>query len=179
MFEAQKCLTEELHEKFEKYNNIKMLNNAVSNTNGDIVLLYKETEGSTLASQYKRNLDFYNIDLNQSERAQTVRLDSFIEKESLSHIDLFKIDIEGNELKALEGMGNYLNADFVDFIQFEYGGCNLDSHTSLMEIYALLTSKGFKIARITKKGLCFYDYNPNMDNFMYCNYVAVSKKILL
>ena len=94
------------------------------------------------------------------------------------HINFIKIDVEGHEVKVLEGLGNYLNKEFIDFIQFEYGGCNLDSKTSLMEIYNLLTNKGFKIAKILQKGLYLRNYNPDLENYVYSNYVAVSRKIL-
>lgn len=39
-------------------------------------------------------------------RVQT--LDTYIELQQISHIDLIKIDIEGGELKALQGMEQYL-----------------------------------------------------------------------
>ncbi len=32
---------------------------------------------------------------------------------------------------------------FLDFIQFEYGGANLDSHTSLLEFFDFLETRGF------------------------------------
>jgi hypothetical protein len=48
-----------------------------------------------------------------------------------------------------------------------------------MEIYGLLQSKGFLIAKVMNKGLVLREYMPYMDNFNYANYVAVSKKIAL
>jgi hypothetical protein len=105
-------------------------------------------------------------------------LDKYIEGRDIQHIDFIKIDIEGHELKAFEGFGHYLNSNFIDFIQFEYGGANLDSHTSLMEMYKYLEEKGFKIAKIMPNGLEIREYRPFMDNFQYSNYVAISKNIL-
>ena len=131
-----------------------------------------------MTSLYQRNLSFYKIKLDQSERIKLMRLDKYIEEKNIMHINFIKIDVEGHEVKVLEGLGNYLNKEFIDFIQFEYGGCNLDSKTSLMEIYNLLTNKGFKIAKILQKGLYLRNYNPDLENYVYSNYVAVSRKIL-
>ena len=54
-------------------------------------------------------------------------------------------------LDATKGLlGNYLqiNKEFIGLHQqnLSMEACNLDSKTSLMEIYNLLTNKGFKIA---------------------------------
>ena len=87
------------------------------------------------------------------------------------------MDIEGHELKAMEGFGNYMNGNFIDYIQFEYGGANLDSHTCLMDIYRFLEERGFNIAKIMPKGLVIRKYQPWMDNFNCANYVAVSTRI--
>jgi hypothetical protein len=95
-------------------------------------------------------------------------------KRKLRRIDKY---IEGHELKAFEGFGKYLNSDFIDYIQFEYGGANLDSHSSLMEIYKLFSNSGFKIAKVMSNSLELREYSPFMDNFNYCNYVAISNKM--
>ena len=78
----------------------------------------------------------------------------------------------------MEGFGSYLNADFIDYIQFEYGGANLDSKTSLMELYKFFKDRGFIVTKVMPKGLEIREYSPFMENFMYSNYVAISIKIL-
>ena len=47
-------------------------------------------------------------------------------------INLVDIDIEGYELSVLIDIDRFLNANFVDYIQLEYDGVNLDSHNNLM-----------------------------------------------
>ena len=71
----------------------------------------------------------------------------------------------------------YMDSDFIDYIQFEYGGANLDSHTSLMEIYKFLNDRNFEIAKIMRDGLEIRKYQPYMDNFNYSNYVAISRNL--
>lgn len=177
LFEPTKSCFGIIEKKFKNHNNIYLNNFGVSNENINATIFYdKETSG--LASLYQRNLDSYEIELNQSEIVQLQRVDEYIEKNNIEHIDFIKIDIEGHELKAFEGFGKYLNSDYIDYIQFEYGGANLDSHTSLLEIYNFLIERGFKIAKVMSNGLEVREYSPFMDNFQYANYVALSQRVL-
>ena len=176
LFEPTRDCFIELKKKFLD-NNIVLNNFGASNQN-TVSKIFYDNKKSGLTSLYQRNLSFYKIKLDQSERIKLMRLDKYIEEKNIMHINFIKIDVEGHEVKVLEGLGNYLNKEFIDFIQFEYGGCNLDSKTSLMEIYNLLTNKGFKIAKILQKGLYLRNYNPDLENYVYSNYVAVSRKIL-
>jgi FkbM family methyltransferase len=177
LFEPTQSCFKVLVENFSGKSNIKLNNFGVSNENVNSIIYY-DNEKSGLASLYQRNLDSYNIELNKQEAIQLKRLDNYIENNNIPHINFIKIDIEGHELNAFEGFGKYLNEDFIDYIQFEYGGGeNLDSHTSLMDLYNLLTNKGFNIAKIMPKGLIKRNYKPYMDNFNYANYIAYSKNL--
>ncbi|MFZ4854984.1 MAG: FkbM family methyltransferase [Desulfuromonadaceae bacterium] len=163
--------------KFSARDNV-VLNNLAVSSSADEVEIYFDAEQSTLASLHKRNLEAYSIKLNRSETVTTIRLDTYIERRGITHIHFLKIDIEGHEIAAFEGLGHYLSGDFIDFVQFEYGGANLDSHTNLMDFYALFDKAGFVITKVMRKGLEARPYKPWMDNFQYANYVAVSKKII-
>ena len=175
LFEPTKSCFSIISKKFND-ENIVLNNFGASNENAKATIFY-DKEKSGLASLYQRNLDSYGLELNQSEEIKLRRLDKYIEEKNIEHIDFVKIDIEGHELKAFEGFGKYLDGDFIDYIQFEYGGANLDSHTSLMEIYKFLEDRGFSIAKVMPNGLEVREYKPYMDNFNYSNYVAFSNKI--
>ena len=177
LFEPTKSCFDIIGHKFKDNSNIKLNNFGASNSDGTAII-YSDKEQSGLASLYQRNLESYNLELNQKEKIQLKRLDNYIKENNIEHIDFIKIDIEGHELKAFEGFGNYLNGDFIDYIQFEYGGANLDSHTSLMEIYKFLTERNFQIAKVLKNGLEVREYKPFMDNFQYSNYVAISNRLI-
>jgi FkbM family methyltransferase len=177
LFEPQKNLYIILQEKYKNLNNIQVNNFALSDENTTTHIYYNK-EGSGLASLYKRKLKHYKINFDKSEKILLKRADSYIQENELTHIDLIKIDVEGHELNVFFGFGEYLNGDFIDFIQFEYGGTNLDSKTSLLDIYSYLEEGGFIIAKIYPQGLEIRDYKPFMENYCYSNYVAISKKIL-
>ncbi|HEX6178818.1 MAG TPA: FkbM family methyltransferase [Thermoanaerobaculia bacterium] len=149
---------------------------AVSNDDG-MKRLYFDEPGSGLASLYDRDLSLYAMSLGQSEDVPTIRLDRYIEREAIAHVHFLKLDIEGHEAAALEGLGRYLDPAFLDFVQFEYGGTNLDSNTTLRQLFSTFTSRGFRIAKIMKKGLELREYEVAMENYQYSNYVAVAPAI--
>lgn len=177
VFEPTKSCFEVVTKKFGHADHVVLNQKAVSNSAGAVEIYY-DAEKSALASLHKRNLAAYAVELDRSEMVETVRLDAYIEAKGIKHIHFLKIDIEGHEIAAFEGLGAYLTADFIDFVQFEYGGANLDSHTSLMDLYTLLEKAGFVMTKVMRNGLEVRPYKPWMDNFQYANYVAISQKIL-
>jgi len=177
VFEPTMSCFNTIFKKFDNKNNI-ILNNFGASDSDCSAPIYYDKEQSGLASIYQRNLDTYNLELNKSEEIKLRRLDGYIEEKNISHIDFVKIDIEGHEMKAFEGFGKYLNADFISYIQFEYGGANLDSHSSLMEIYKMLTNNAFKFSKVMPNGLELREYSPFMENINYSNYVSISKKVV-
>jgi FkbM family methyltransferase len=176
LFEPTEKCFKELSNRFNQDN--ILLNNFGASDKNETAQIFYDKEKSSLASLYQRNLDLFGIELNNSEEIVLKRLEDYIKEQNIECVDFIKIDIEGHELKALEGLGKYLSSDFIDFIQFEYGGANLDSHSSLMDMYELLSNKGFKIAKIMKRGLELREYEAFMENFNYANYMAISNKVI-
>jgi len=176
LFEPTKSCFAVLNDSFEPGN--VTLNNFGASDKSETATIFLDKEGSSLASLYPRNLESYGLKLDRREEVKLRRLDGYIEEKEIKHIDFVKIDIEGHELRAFEGFGDYLDGGFIDYIQFEYGGANLDSHLSLMDLYQFLSERGFVVAKVMPKGLDIRKYAPYMDNFQYSNYMAISKKVL-
>ena len=85
-------------------------------------------------------------------------------------IDFIKIDTEGNEYEVIKGLGNSIK--LVKVIQFEFGGCNIDSRTYFQDFFYLLKNK-FKIYRILTDGLFeIVEYKETHEVFITVNYLA-------
>jgi FkbM family methyltransferase len=177
VFEPTQACFEVLGKKFSSAAQVVLNRKAVSNVTGAAEIYYDESK-SGLASLHQRNLDAYKLRLDRTERIETVRLDEYLAENNVRHINFIKIDVEGHEMAVLEGLGSYLNGDFIDFVQFEYGGANLDSHSSLMDLYAMYENANFVVAKIMRRALEIRAYAPWMDNFFYANYVAISRRIV-
>lgn len=175
-FEPVQSCFDLLRTKFSGMDRVILNKQGVSDRAGSAEIFYDQ-QMSGLASLYKRNLSSYAIEMNSSETIETIRLDSYLEQKGIDHINLLKIDIEGHEAAAFHGLGRFFSGDRIDFIQFEYGGANLDSHTSLMEMYSAFEVAGFKVAKVMPAGLDIRPYRPWMENFQYANYVVVSATI--
>ncbi len=175
LFEPSQLLFKSLKEQF-KEQNLFISNTALGDKSGKFNLFY-DYSGSGLASLTKRDLGLYGIEMNKSEEVDCKRLDSYILENKIKKINLLKIDVEGNELKVMEGLGDYLHPDFIDVIQFEYGGTFIDSNTYLKNIFDLLKKSGFLVGKLYPKSICITDYSFQLENFKYSNWVAINKNI--
>ncbi len=138
--------------------------------------LYSDKNGSVLASIYDRRLGHHGIQYIQSETVSIVSLDGFCEEHSIDRIRLLKIDTEGNELDVLMGASGMRDQGRIDFIQFEFGGCNIDSRTFFQDFHYLLNDK-FKIFRILADGLEeIENYNERHEIFLTTNYLAARRQ---
>ena len=176
-FEPSKHCYEKLDEKYKDNSAVSIIHKGVSDANEKLTL-YFNTEGSGMASVYERNLFDKNLKLDKTEEIEVIKSSDYIKENNIDHIHFIKIDIEGHEYTAFKGLGEFLNPDFIDFIQFEYGGANIDSKTSLKEIYYLFLQHNFTLAKVMPEGLLIREYKDWMENFQNANYVAVSNIIL-
>jgi FkbM family methyltransferase len=166
-----------LEEKFQKNQSVILNKTGISDKEGNVTI-YFDKEGSSFASLYQRDITDSKIKLSQQENIQLTRLDNYIEANKIEHIHFLKIDIEGHDLSGLKSLGKYLNNNFIDYIQFEYGGTTLDAKVTLHDFFNLLDPCGFTISKVKSRCLEIREYETLMENFNYANYIAISKKIL-
>jgi len=140
--------------------------------------LYYDKEGSGLASLYNRNLDWAGIRMDGQETVAVRTIDNFCLENRIAHINLLKLDVEGAELEALRGATKMISSDSIDFVQFEFGGCNIDSRTFFRDFFDLLSSK-YVLNRILVDGLLpITRYHEKYEIFATTNYLAVNRSLL-
>ncbi len=175
-FEPSGKTFEVLSEKIHGSDNIKAFNFGFGDKE-ESVTLYSNSKGSGLASVYHRRLDHFGIDMKYSEKIKLKTLDIFCKDQGITHIDFLKIDVEGHELKVLNGAESLVESKAIDFIQFEFGGCNIDSRTYFQDFFYAL-NPFYKIHRILKNGLFpIENYQETYENFITTNFLAVSRNI--
>ena len=135
--------------------------------------LHTEALGSGMASVYPRRLAHFGRSLGVEERASFRRLDDVCKEIRVARIDLLKLDVEGHELAVLRGAGDMLTSGAIGMIQWEMGGCNLDSRTSFQDFWYVL-SPHYDISRIVSDGLAPVPRYDERDEVFVCsNFVAV------
>lgn len=170
-FEPSGEAFEELSKKFSTTPNVRLVRAAVGNTNGSATL-WADTPGSGLASLTKRKLDHMSIDFGHSENVDLVTLDEWCGFNKVEPT-LIKIDVEGHELDVLKGGLNTLKGAKV--VQFEFGGCNIDTRTYFQDFWYFFTELGFKLSRIAPGGLIEVSgYRELDETFRTTNYIAVA-----
>jgi FkbM family methyltransferase len=171
LFEPQETLCKELCNTFAENKNVTVIEKGCGSRQ-EKLKLYSFENIDTLASLYN------SFKGNTSEAFSTIdiiRLDDFLNENSIPHIDLIKIDVEGHEFDVLRGMKTCIEQKKVDVIQFEFGSFNLISRIFFKDFWELLHND-YDIYRILKDGLFkIKAYSPDMEIFDTTNFAAVLK----
>ncbi len=143
----------------------------------EVRTLYTGALDSGLASLYPRRLDHFGIRLDKEEQVVLKTLDEFCEENGVEAIHLLKLDVEGHELGVLRGAQRLIETEAIKLIQFEFGGCNIDSRTFLQDFFYLL-SPHYTLHRVLKDGwVPLPTYQERYEIFLTTNFLAVSRNL--
>jgi FkbM family methyltransferase len=174
IFEPALVNQDKLKNRFLKYPKIHINAQALSDSIGSAPF-YSNVAGSELGSLTKRKLDHYNINFESHELVQTIRFENYwksVLKERV--IDVAKLDVEGHELNVLNGFGKAILNTKV--IQFEFGGCNIDTRTYFRDFWYFFKEHSYRIYRITPFGLEYIsNYSENHESFLTTNFLCVNE----
>jgi FkbM family methyltransferase len=142
--------------------------------------LYKDQDISGLASLSQRRLDYLGIKMEQVEMVTIGTVDSVIEETGLTSIDLMKIDVEGHDLSVLHGASKAMARGIIKLVQFEFGGCNLDTHTNLQDFFYFFKPYDFAIGLIGpgKRIEVIDRYDEFYEHYRTSNFVAAPRAML-
>jgi FkbM family methyltransferase len=169
-FEPSTKSREQLERRFIKDNRVTVVPFALGRDSAPRNL-YSDRPGSGLSSLTKRRLEHFNIEFDYSEEVNVITLDAWTETNKLSP-DFIKLDVEGHEYEVLSGGMKVL--DSVKVVQFEFGGCNIDTRTYFQDFWYFFYKNGFSLYRVTPKGpLRVMKYSEEDEYFSTTNYLAV------
>lgn len=173
-FEPSQKAFLELQSKFENNSRVRLINSAVGSTTG-ITSLFSDVSGSGMASLTKRRMDHFNLDFEYVENIQITKLDDWCHEYNIWP-NVIKMDVEGHELDVLKNGEKAIRTSTV--IQFEFGGCNIDTRTYFQDFWYLFKEFNFNIWRITPSGLDqILNYSEYDECFTTTNYIAVKNNL--
>lgn len=163
-----------LCDNVKSYSNVHCHNIGLSDQKQKLTI-YTNKECSGLSSVYKRRLDYLNIKMSIMHECCFTTIDDFCESNGLEHIHFIKMDVEGHEISVLKGAQKKFAENKIDFIQFEFGGCNIDSRTFFQDFWYILHEK-YNIYKITSHGLYpIREYRATLEVFLTQNFLAELK----
>lgn len=171
-FEPSQSTFDQLKKNIQ-HNKVSLVNCGFGDDEKEVTL-YSSKEKSAMASIYNRKLDHFGLKMEDKEVISISTIDIFCLKNSIKHIDFLKIDVEGGELDTLKGAEEMIKSGAVDIIQFEFGGCNIDSKTFVQDFYYFL--EGFDFYRLMRDGLYKIDkYDQKLEVFQNINFLAIRR----
>ena len=88
--------------------------------------------------------------------------------------------MEGHELEVFKGAAGMLTQGKIKRIQFEYGGCNIDSRVLLKDLFEFLLPYGYAFYKVFPRELRrVLRYDQRLENFQYQNWVAMANDVSL
>ena len=143
--------------------------------------LYKDQNISGLASLSQRRLDHFGIKMDHIETVTISTIDAIVAEASVPRIDLLKIDVEGHELAVLRGAAKALKSGLIKLVQFEFGGCNLDTRTNLQDFYYFFAGYDFAIGLVQPSGRIqtIDNYDEFYEHYRTTNFVAAPRAALV
>lgn len=139
--------------------------------------LYKDAEITGLASMTKRDLAHVGLSMELSETIRVGTLDQYCASHNIAGIDMLKIDVEGHELDVLNGGLAMLDQRMIAAVQFEFGGCNVDTRTFFRDFYDFFEARDYAIniagpgGRLTP----VRRYREFNEQFATTNYIAIRR----
>lgn len=146
---------------------------------GDVeteAVLYAVAGQTGLSSLHHRDLAAHDLTMAATESVPVLTLDTYCANAGVDRIDYLKIDAEGHDFAVLKGAAMLLQNRAIQFIQFEFGGCNIDSRTFLRDFVRLL-EPNYRIWRMLGDGLQPLNYSERDEIFITSNFLAELREL--
>lgn len=146
---------------------VTIVNKVVSNKNGfEKFMLGKHSEIDKITEKG---------DSTDIKMIPSIVLDKFLLKNKIKYVNLIKIDVEGAELKVLEGLKNYLSNRKVGLIIFEINSnCKAYGYTS-SDIFRFLNQNDFIIYTLKNNNMLSKLTTKDINSPHTFNAVAIHK----
>ncbi len=162
-------------ERLRRLDNVTVIEAAAGEA-ASVMPLYVPNRASGWMSLHPRGDSFAHGEDFTTLKVQVLKLDDVFRSNDVEHVDFLKMDLEGHELFALRGAGDYLAQGKIAALAFEFGSANVNSRTFFRDFWELLTPLGYTLYRMVPGGrtLKISHYDETLEFFRGAtNYLAV------
>ncbi len=167
-FEPIKHTCEDLKRNTKGLNKIKNFNYALgAEESQKVICLRENSELNTLI-----NFDDRSSSLPEKlERVTITTVDSFCKSSQVSRIDILKMDVQGYELKVLEGAEYFIKNNLINFIYSEVGFESSNRECQYFsDLNKYLLSKNFRLSGFYE----LFRWGENKRYLGFCNALFVN-----
>jgi FkbM family methyltransferase len=109
----------------------------------------------------------------------TSTVDRYCAENAIEHVDLIKIDTEGNDFRVIRGARDMLLRGSVGVVQFEYNYRWIHSRSYLKDVFDQVEKTQYCVAKVCPDSLEVYvSWHPELERFFETNYALVHRKLL-
>lgn len=123
--------------------------NGISHTNSLYKVNHESKDSISISIAKSENNSSFFEGLNQEIKVKTTTLDYYIDSKSISQIDLLKIDVQGAEIKVLNGAISTLSKTKCVILEISFYDY-YESQSSFMDIEKILIPIGYKLYSISE-----------------------------
>lgn len=165
-FEPTRAAQEFLAKRFSGYDEINLVNAAVTETSGktDVFVV------APCAGTNSRHPEPGSV----SESVASVSVDHYCAINAISRLGFVKSDVEGFDMDVLRGANEILKEGLCDVWQFEYNHRWINNRSFLKDVFEFVKGKPYTFGKLYRNGIDFYDHwHPELDRFFECNCVLI------
>jgi len=140
---------EKLQPALKGFVNVRLVSKGMSDKEGKAELFTSEKYPATNSIHHRGGLT-YKVDGKVAIELTTV--DAYCAANKIEHIDLLKIDTEGNDFLVLRGAEEMLRAGRVGTIVFEFNILYTYSHIYFLDFAEYLSRFGYVVSKIMPRG---------------------------
>jgi FkbM family methyltransferase len=144
--EANPELVQKLRDKYQNDGRVTVVGQAVSDRNGTVQFHVSNDATQGMSSMLPWRPESENTRrVERRIEAETVRLDSLCHEHGLEVIDILKLDIQGAELVALAGAGDFLHRGAIKAIYLEvwFDHEEYQGQCHFIDVYQLMKQNGY------------------------------------
>lgn len=106
-------------------------------------------------------------------------LADFFAREAIAEVDFVKSDVEGFDLKVLQGAVPLLRDGRIGLLQFEYNHRWVTTRCFLKDVFDLVADLPYRVCKVVPSGLDGYPaWHPELETFFEANFALVRADLM-